>query len=84
MKLKWEGLVFTLLWIGLQINCLIWGFHNPLEFEGEYIHIHAWFANLFFVLSNMMLLLLLTSHHNGSSLFKVLENTNSKDVAKLE
>ncbi|KAH0866012.1 hypothetical protein HID58_083223 [Brassica napus] len=44
MKMKWQGLLCIVLWIGAQTHWLLWGY--MLEFKGVNVFLQLWMASL--------------------------------------
>ncbi|XP_010520467.1 PREDICTED: GPI mannosyltransferase 1 [Tarenaya hassleriana] len=82
MKLKWEGLLCILVWIGAQTHWLLWGY--LLEFKGINVFLQLWMSSLLFLAANTFVLVRIIRCHRFSPLFKRLESTISKKPAKLD
>ncbi|KAK1279281.1 GPI mannosyltransferase 1 [Acorus gramineus] len=74
MKLRWEGLISLLLWMGAQIHWLMWGY--LLEFKGLNVFIPLWFASIFFLFSNTWVLIKVIRYHRFSPVFQKLSESN--------
>ncbi|MED6123697.1 hypothetical protein PIB30_051614 [Stylosanthes scabra] len=82
MKLKWNGMLCILSWIGAQIHWLMWGY--LLEFKGKNVFFELWVASLVFHAANVNVLTMVIRHHRFSSFFLGLKDAKSKNVAKHE
>ncbi|XP_028804706.1 GPI mannosyltransferase 1 isoform X2 [Neltuma alba] len=82
MKLKWQGFSCILLWIGAQTHWLLWGY--LLEFKGKNVFLQLWAAGLLFLAANTFVLVMIIRHHTCASLFRSVEQANSKNLAKHE
>ncbi|CAN8252540.1 unnamed protein product [Cochlearia groenlandica] len=82
MKMKWEGLICIILWIGAQSHWLLWGY--MLEFKGVNVFLQLWLASLLFLAANTFVLVKIIHHHRFSPLFRLHEPSFSKNVRKLE
>ncbi|KAF6135620.1 hypothetical protein GIB67_028191 [Kingdonia uniflora] len=82
MKLKWEGLILCLLWMGAQMHWLMWGY--LLEFKGKNVFIQLWCASLLFLAANTLVLIMVIRHHRFSPVFILLPNTSSMNPRKIK
>ncbi|KAJ6802174.1 GPI mannosyltransferase 1 [Iris pallida] len=82
MKLKWGGLMCTLVWMGSQIHWLMWGY--LLEFKGQNVFLQLWLASLMFLAANTWVLLMIIKHHNYSPVFKLSARPNPVVARKLK
>ncbi|KAK1303987.1 GPI mannosyltransferase 1 [Acorus calamus] len=74
MKLRWEGLISLLLWMGAQIHWLMWGY--LLEFKGLNVFIPLWFASILFLFSNTWVLIKVIRCHRFSPVFQKVSESN--------
>ncbi|XP_010493275.1 PREDICTED: GPI mannosyltransferase 1-like [Camelina sativa] len=81
MKLKWEGLLCIILWIGAQTHWLLWGY--MLEFKGLNVFLQLWVAGLLFLAANTFVLVKIIQRHRFSPLFRRYESSPPKHVKKL-
>uniref|UniRef100_A0A1J3IGD0 GPI mannosyltransferase 1 n=1 Tax=Noccaea caerulescens TaxID=107243 RepID=A0A1J3IGD0_NOCCA len=82
MKLKWEGLLCIILWIGAQTHWLLWGY--MLEFKGINVFLQLWMASLVFLAANTFVLVKIIQRHRFSPLFRYNESSDTKNVTKLD
>ncbi|KAF2560194.1 hypothetical protein F2Q70_00014613 [Brassica cretica] len=82
MKLKWEGLLCIILWIGAQTHWLLWGY--MLEFKGVNVFLQLWMASLVFLAANTFVLVKIIQRHRFSPLFRQYGSSNRKNVKKLD
>ncbi|CAL9231126.1 unnamed protein product [Arabidopsis halleri] len=83
MKLKWEGLLCIIMWIGAQTHWLLWGY--MLEFKGINVFLPLWIASLLFLAANTFVLVRIIQRHRLSPLFRRYESSSSsKNVTKLD
>ncbi|XP_071729873.1 GPI mannosyltransferase 1-like [Rutidosis leptorrhynchoides] len=68
MKLKWEGILGVLLWIGAQTHWLFWGY--MLEFKGRQVFLQLWAASLLFFAANTYVMITIILRHTYSPVFK--------------
>ncbi|CAI9108706.1 OLC1v1008381C3 [Oldenlandia corymbosa var. corymbosa] len=61
MKLKWQGLALSLIWIGAQTHWLMWGY--LLEFKGKNVFIQLWLASIMFLAANTWVLISIVRYH---------------------
>ncbi|KNA10663.1 hypothetical protein SOVF_142090 [Spinacia oleracea] len=81
MKLKWEGVICILVWMGIQLNWLMWGY--LLEFKGKNVLLPLWGASLLFMAANCYVLIVIIRCHRYSSIFQHL-NSSSKERLKVK
>ncbi|KAH0896129.1 hypothetical protein HID58_045697 [Brassica napus] len=82
MKLKWEGLLCIILWIGAQTHWLLWGY--MLEFKGVNVFLQLWMASLVFLAANTFVLVKIIQRHRFSPLFGQYVSSDGKNVKKLD
>ncbi|XP_031262884.1 GPI mannosyltransferase 1-like [Pistacia vera] len=82
MKLKWEGFICILVWMGAQTHWLLWGY--LLEFKGKNVFLKLWLASLVFLAANTFILVMIIRRHNYSPVFEQLEAATLKNVVKLQ
>ncbi|CAH8362386.1 unnamed protein product [Eruca vesicaria subsp. sativa] len=82
MKLKWEGLLCVILWIGAQTYWLLWGY--MLEFKGVNVFLQLWMASLVFLAANTFVLVKIIQRHRFSPLFRQYVSSDRKNVKKLD
>ncbi|EOA20634.1 hypothetical protein CARUB_v10000947mg [Capsella rubella] len=82
MKLKWEGLLCIIIWIGAQTHWLLWGY--MLEFKGFNVFLQLWVASLLFLAANTFVLVKIIQRHRFSPLFRRYESSSPKHVKKLD
>ena len=82
MKLKWEGLLCIILWIGAQTHWLLWGY--MLEFKGVNVFLQLWMASLVFLAANTFVLVKIIQRHRFSPLFRQYASSDRKNVKKLD
>jgi len=77
MKLKWEGLLCIIMWIGAQTHWLLWGY--MLEFKGVNVFLPLWIASLLFLAANTFVLVRIIQRHRFSPLFRRYESSSSSN-----
>ncbi|CAN6907040.1 unnamed protein product [Brassica oleracea] len=82
MKLKWEGILCIILWIGAQTHWLLWGY--MLEFKGVNVLLQLWMASLVFLAANTFVLVKIIQRHRFSPLFRQYGSSDGKNVKKLD
>ncbi|KAG2259477.1 hypothetical protein Bca52824_078771 [Brassica carinata] len=82
MKLKWEGILCIILWIGAQTHWLLWGY--MLEFKGVNVLLQLWMASLVFLAANTFVLVKIIQRHRFSPLFRQYGSSDGKNVEKLD
>lgn len=82
MKLKWEGILCMVLWIGAQTHWLLWGY--MLEFKGVNVFLQLWMASLVFLAANTFVLVKIIQRHRFSPLFGQYVSSDRKNVTKLD
>ncbi|WZZ90738.1 hypothetical protein YC2023_119317 [Brassica napus] len=82
MKLKWEGILCIILWIGAQTHWLLWGY--MLEFKGVNVFLQLWMASLVFLAANTFVLVKIIQRHRFSPLFGQYVSSDRKNVKKLD
>lgn len=80
IKLKWQGLASTLLWIGAQTHWLMWGY--LLEFKGKNVFIQLWVASIVFLAANTYILISIIQNHIYSPVYRRLDHLVSDKTAK--
>ncbi|KAL1199187.1 GPI mannosyltransferase 1 [Cardamine amara subsp. amara] len=76
MKLKWEGLLCIIIWIGAQTHWLLWGY--MLEFKGVNVFLKLWMASLLFLAANTFVLVKIIQRHQFSPLFRRFRSLSPK------
>lgn len=82
MKLKWEGITCSLLWIGAQTHWLLWGY--LLEFKGKNVFIQLWLGSILFLAANTYVLISVIHHHRYSPVFRGVKNAPSRKPVKFD
>lgn len=80
IKLKWEGLTKTFLWIGAQTHWLLWGY--LLEFKGKNVFIQLWVASIIFLAANTYILISIIHNHIFSPVYRRLDHVASNKTVK--
>ncbi|XP_022027734.1 GPI mannosyltransferase 1 isoform X1 [Helianthus annuus] len=78
MKLKWEGILCVLVWIGAQTHWLFWGY--MLEFKGKQVFLQLWAASLLFFAANIYVMITIIRRHTYSPVFKRLVTSRTKKI----
>lgn len=80
IRLKWEGLTDTLLWIGAQTHWLMWGY--LLEFKGQNVFIQLWVASIIFLAANTYILIRIIQNHIYSPVYRRSDHVASNKTVK--
>lgn len=70
LKMRWQGLLCILCWMGTQLHWLLWGY--LLEFKGKNVFLQLWIAGLLFLAANTYVLLAIIRCHRYSPIFQLL------------
>ncbi|KAI3702082.1 hypothetical protein L6452_27734 [Arctium lappa] len=76
MKLKWEGILCILFWMGAQTHWLFWGY--MLEFKGKQVFLQLWAASLLFFAANTYVMITIILRHTYSPVFNRIVPTRSR------
>ncbi|XP_065863637.1 GPI mannosyltransferase 1 [Euphorbia lathyris] len=76
MKVKGDGLVCMVMWMGAQIHWLFWAY--LLEFKGKNVFLQVWVASITFLVINTLVAFVFIAKHRYCPMFKPLENQSSK------